>query len=142
MAHARDGTAIVVKVLLDMNLSPGWVQVLEQAGIASVHWSQVGDPRAADATLMAWARANRYVVFTHDLDFGTLLAATHAEGPSVLQVRTDNTAPAVIGADVVRVLHLRREAFERGALVTIDKVRARVRILPIGKKSDTEDEPA
>lgn len=82
------------------------------------------------------------MVFTHDLDFGTPLAATHAEGPSVLQVRTDNTAPSAIGADVVRVLHLRREAFERGALVTIDKVRARVRILPIGKKSDTEDEPS
>lgn len=60
----------------------------------------------------------------------------------MLQVRTDNTAPSAIGADVVWVLHLRREAFERGALVTIDKVRARVRILPIGKKSDTEDEPA
>lgn len=80
MAHARDGTAVAVKVLLDMNLSPGWVQVLEQAGIASVHWSQVGDPRAADATLMAWARANGYVVFTHDLDFGTLLGSKCVAG--------------------------------------------------------------
>jgi hypothetical protein len=32
---------------------------------------------------MAWARANGHVVFTHDLDFGTTLALTHAADPSV-----------------------------------------------------------
>ena len=37
---------------------------------------------------MAWARENGYVVFTHDLDFGTLLALTRDAGPSVIQVRT------------------------------------------------------
>jgi hypothetical protein len=31
---------------------------------------------------MAWARENRYVVFTHDLDFGTLLAVTRESGDS------------------------------------------------------------
>jgi predicted nuclease of predicted toxin-antitoxin system len=35
---------------------------------------------------MEWARANRYIVFTHDLDFGSLLAATGAETPSVIQI--------------------------------------------------------
>lgn len=31
-----------------------------------------------------------YVVFTHDLDFGDILAATNADDPSVIQVRTQN----------------------------------------------------
>ena len=31
---------------------------------------------------MDWALTNGYAVFTHDLDFGTLLALTHATGPS------------------------------------------------------------
>ena len=48
----------------------------------------VGHPRANDATIMAWASAHGHVVFTHDLDFGTALALTHADGPSVIQVRT------------------------------------------------------
>jgi predicted nuclease of predicted toxin-antitoxin system len=92
---------------------------------------QVGDPRASDAQLMTWARTRGYVVFTHDMDFGALLAATRARGPSVLQVRVNDTMPSSAGADVVRVLHFRREALERGALVTIDKAHSRVRVLPI-----------
>jgi predicted nuclease of predicted toxin-antitoxin system len=129
-----------VKILLDMNLSPEWVPFLTSAGFDSVHWSAVGDPRASDSELMAWARAHGCLVFTHDMDFGALLAATRAKGPSVLQVRVKNTMPSAIGADVVRVLHLRRDAIERGALVTIDKANARVRVLPIG--SGGEDDPA
>lgn len=72
------------------------------------------------------------MVFTHDMDFGALLAATRATGPSVLQVRVKDTMPSSVGADVLRVLHFRREALEQGALVTIDKIHSRVRVLPIG----------
>jgi len=36
---------------------------------------------------MAWALANGHVVFSHDLDFGAMLELTHANGPSVVQVR-------------------------------------------------------
>ena len=130
-----------MKILLDMNLSPEWVSFLEQAGFACVHWSTVGDPRAPDWELLAWARERGYVLFTHDLDFGALLAATRDRGPSVIQVRVKDTLPSAVGPDVVRVLHLRRDVLEQGALVTIDKAQARVRVLPIGAGGDPEDEP-
>jgi len=39
---------------------------------------------------MDWAKDNGYVVFTHDLDFSALLAATQAECSSVIQVRTQD----------------------------------------------------
>jgi predicted nuclease of predicted toxin-antitoxin system len=131
-----------VKILIDMNLSPAWVPFLTQAGFECVHWSSVGNPRAPDAELMCWARAHDHVVFTHDMDFGALLAATRASGPSVLQARVKNTLPSSLGPDVVRVLHFRREALEHGALVTIDKINSRVRVLPIGTDRDPDDEPA
>jgi predicted nuclease of predicted toxin-antitoxin system len=124
-----------------MNLSPEWVPFLRQAGFECVHWSVVGDARATDAELMAWARTNDHVVFTHDMDFGALLASARATGPSVLQARVKDTMPSSLGADVVRVLHFRREALEQGALVTIDKLNSRVRVLPIGSGSKP-DEPA
>jgi len=60
-----------VKVLIDMNLSPLWVEQLSRAGFEAVHWSNVGDPRTPDRTLMQWAREHGYVVLTHDLDFGS-----------------------------------------------------------------------
>jgi predicted nuclease of predicted toxin-antitoxin system len=123
-------------VLLDMNLSPSWVTFLEQAGFQAVHWSDVGDPRASDEEVMEWARARKCVLFTHDMDFGALLAATRARGPSVLQVRVKDTMPQAIGRDVVRVLRMRRDALERGALVTVDAAHSRVSVLPIRGEED------
>jgi len=33
-----------MKLLLDMNLSPRWIQTLEDQGWEAVHWTSVGDP--------------------------------------------------------------------------------------------------
>lgn len=120
-----------MKVLLDMNLSPSWVGFLQQEGFEAAHWSTIGDIRAPDSTIMSWARENGFIVFTHDLDFSALLAATQATGPSVVQLRTQDLLPEAIGRDVVRVLRLRATDLERGAIISIDKLASRVRVLPI-----------
>ena len=120
-----------MRLLVDMNLSPEWVGVLQSAGWEAVHWSTVGNPRAEDGEIMAWARAQEHVVFTHDLDFGTLLALTRAGSPSVLQVRTQDVTPAAIGALVVSALRQFEGTLEKGALIVLDEARARARILPL-----------
>jgi len=120
-----------VKILVDMNLSPSWVSTLEQNGFPAVHWSAVGDGRAPDPLVLGWARDNSYIVFTNDLDFGTILAITRAAGPSVIQVRTQDVTPDHLGDIVVVALREHREILERGALITIDESRLRVRILPL-----------
>ena len=70
------------------------------------------------------------MVFTHDLDFGTLLALTKAEGPSVIQVRTQDVTPQASGSLAVNTLRRFEAELERGALIVIDEARARVRVLP------------
>lgn len=82
-------------LVLDMNLSPDLCAPLSAAGheavhwsTLAVHWSTLGAPTASDESIMAYARDHGLVVVTHDLDFGAILAATHAHGPSVVQVRT------------------------------------------------------
>ena len=119
------------KLLLDMNLSPEWVPLLQAQGWDAVHWSTVGDPRAADRELMDWAVANEYVVFTHDLDFGTMLALSHEAGPSVVQVRAENVLPDHLGTAVLAVLGQHEADLSSGALVVVDEGRSRVRVLPI-----------
>ena len=119
-----------MKVLIDMNLSPDWVNILARYGIEGRHWLTVGDPRAPDHEIMRWANENGYVVFTHDLDFGAILAATQARGPSVLQIRSRNILPAHSEKIVVDVLLQYAEVFEGGALITINEVGPRVRVLP------------
>jgi predicted nuclease of predicted toxin-antitoxin system len=119
-----------MKLLIDMNLSSDWVDYFARNGWEAVHWSAIGDPRAPDIDLMQWAVANEHVVFTHDLDFGTLLALTQAQAPSVIQVRTQDIMPQTLGANVIRVLRDYQQVLEDGALITIDETRSRVRILP------------
>ncbi len=120
-----------IQILIDMNLSPDWVPVLVRHGWAAVHWSTVGDPRATDRTIMDWAVANGYIVFTHDLDFGTTLALTHATGPSVLQVRGQDVLPDRMEGVVVAALRQHEIDLAAGALVVVELSKLRVRILPI-----------
>ena len=123
-----------MKLLLDMNLSPTWVRFLEENGFEAVHWSTTGEPSATDAVIMAWARDRGFVVVTHDLDFSALLASTEALGPSVIQVRTQDVLPDAVGSDVVRVLREHRAALDEGAIVSIDELASRVRVLPIRRR--------
>jgi predicted nuclease of predicted toxin-antitoxin system len=74
-----------MKLLVDMNLSPKWCSVLQAEGWDAVHWSDVGTASATDRAVMQWALRDERVVLTHDLDFGAILAATQATGPSVVQ---------------------------------------------------------
>ena len=120
-----------LKLLIDMNLSPAWVQVLRKHGWQAMHWSTVGDPGASDEEIMDWAVAHQYVVFTHDLDFGTMLALSHQVGPSVLQVRTQDTLPDYLEGSVIAALTQHEGDLSDGALVVVDEGRSRVRVLPI-----------
>jgi predicted nuclease of predicted toxin-antitoxin system len=120
-----------MKVVLDMNLTPDWIPLLAQAGHTAVHWSSVGSPRAKDSEILAWAREREQVVFTHDLDFGAILAATDADSPSVVQVRTQDPTPEHCGEIILNTLDRHATALAEGALISVDENRARVHILPI-----------
>ncbi len=120
-----------MKILVDMNLSPSWVERLAAAGFEAVHWSEIGDPRAADSDLLAWAKSKGYLVFTHDLDFGSILAATSAAGPSVVQVRAQDVTPAYLASTVIAALRQFRTQLDAGVLLSIDESSSRVHILPL-----------
>ncbi|HEX8069503.1 MAG TPA: DUF5615 family PIN-like protein [Pyrinomonadaceae bacterium] len=120
-----------MKFLVDMNLSPLWCDALKRNGWEAVHWSEVGNPRASDREIMAWAQAHDCVVFTHDLDFGAMLAATQAAGPSVIQIRAQDVSVTHLEAMMVATLRRFQAELEAGALIVLDEARARVRILPL-----------
>ena len=123
-----------MKLLVDMNLSPRWVGVLTASGVEAVHWSTVGAKNAPDAEIMAYAVVNDFVVMTHDLDFSAILAATHGEKPSVVQLRADDVSADVIGRQVLIALRQMEAELQEGALITIDSNRTRLRVLPLQRK--------
>jgi predicted nuclease of predicted toxin-antitoxin system len=123
-----------MKILIDMNLSPAWGAVLASGGHDAIHWSSVGSSAAADTEIMSWATARGYAVFTHDLDFGTILAATGARAPSVIQIRSQDPTPNLCADLILGVLRQYAAELANGALVSVDEERARVRVLPMRRK--------
>jgi predicted nuclease of predicted toxin-antitoxin system len=120
-----------MKILVDMNLSPGWADFLTGNGIDAVHWSSVGSPDAPDSEIMSYAKEYDCVVLTNDLDFGFILAITRGKKPSVIQTRTGVLGPDKIGGIVIDAIHLFYVEIELGALVTIGPQQARVSLLPL-----------
>ena len=123
-----------MKVLLDMNLSPRWAAERQSRGFESIHWSRIGAKSAPDEEVLGWCAANGYVLFTHDLDFGAILAASGESNPSVLQLRTENVLSAAMLQRVSDALRQVEKELAQGALVTIEPDRHRVRLLPLKRK--------
>jgi predicted nuclease of predicted toxin-antitoxin system len=121
-----------MKVLIDMNLSPEWVSEFKlHHNIDAVHWSTVGAFDAPDSMLIDWAIKNDHIIFTHDLDFGTALALTKADRPSVIQVRTQNVTIPHLSKLIFPVIKQHAGILENGGLLTVDEDKQRVRILPL-----------
>ncbi len=122
-----------MKLLIDMNLSPDWEAYLLQHGHDAIHWSRVGNSNDPDSEILSKAKSEGWTLMTHDLDFGAILAATDWNSPSVLQVRTQDVSPDVLGPTVLQAITQFADAIAAGALVSIDENAARVRVLPIGR---------
>jgi predicted nuclease of predicted toxin-antitoxin system len=118
-----------VKIMIDMNLGASWERPLRAAGHAVTHWSEVGDANAPDTSIMAWAKAAGHVVLTADLDFGGHLVRSRDDGPSVVQLRTAVTVADAHGDRVLQALRAHEGPLAKGALVTINEDRVRVRLL-------------
>lgn len=120
-----------MRLLIDMNLSPRWVDALAAAGISAVHWMDIGSPHAPDRQIMDYAAANTMIVLTHDLDFSGILAATRGMRPSVVQIRSDEITPEAMASILVTALLQVADDLAAGALLTIDPKRSRLRLLPL-----------
>lgn len=120
-----------MRILVDICLSPDWVQHLSRGGHTATHWSSIGAHDAKDREILEWAATAQHVVLTNDLDFGAILAVTGGTGPSVLQLRTDDLLADRASARVLAALHRFETELGAGALVSIDERRDRVAVLPL-----------
>jgi predicted nuclease of predicted toxin-antitoxin system len=118
-------------ILIDMNLSPEWASLFKAEGFQAFHWSELGSGNAPDTELFDWARTQGATLFTHDLDFGAMLALTGMESPSVFQIRTYDVTPRVLGTRALGLLRLFEKELNDGALIVVDEFHERVRLLPL-----------
>jgi predicted nuclease of predicted toxin-antitoxin system len=81
---------------------------------------------------MAYAKEHGFVVLTNDLDFGSILAATGGNAPSVVQLRTDDCRVGSIADLVILSIKQAEDQLAKGALVTVETTKLRITCLPIG----------
>jgi predicted nuclease of predicted toxin-antitoxin system len=102
--------------LVDVNLTPRWVEFFQERGVEAVHWSALGPLTAPDERLLETAAEGGYVLLTHDQDMGTLLALGKGRRPSVILLRTGDLRPQAVGPRLLAVLKSLEEDFRAGAL--------------------------
>jgi predicted nuclease of predicted toxin-antitoxin system len=121
-----------MRFLVDMNLTPRWVQFLRKAKREAVHWSSVGSNSAKDSEICNYAREHAYVLLTNDMDFPQILAHTRQCAPSVLLFRGEPLVPEVRGSALLGALRDCEADLNQGAIVTLDSSdEPRARALPL-----------
>ena len=128
-----------MRIIVDVNLAVRWANMLSGKGIKAVHWTTIGAANAPDIEIMSYARKNGYSVFTNDLDFSAILVSTRASGPSVIQIRAEDTRPEAHLDRVADVFVKFSSAIEQGAVITIDPNKTRLHILPFAFPEKNED---
>ena len=123
-----------MKIVVDMNMSPMWPELLQANGYDAIHWREVGASDAGDEDIMAWAKRNGAVIFTTDLDFSQMLYASGDARPSVVQFRPGRQNPSTQTRQLLLALSEGADDLNRGALLTIDLGRHRLRLLPLVKR--------
>ncbi len=120
-----------VTLLIDVNLSPDWVPALNALGTYAVQWSTIGPGNTMDSTILEFAVSAGFVILTRDLDFGDILAATHAAEPSVIQLLLPDTRSSESALLVASAIAAHRTMLSAGALLTIHQNRTRISPLPL-----------
>jgi predicted nuclease of predicted toxin-antitoxin system len=120
-----------MKLLLDQGLPRSAVSLLREVGIDAVHVEEIGCSTADDAAILQKGREEGRIVVTLDADFLALLALSGATAPSVIRIRLEGLYGRK-AADLIRtVLADCSEELAKGAVVTVQPGRMRIRHLPL-----------
>lgn len=121
-----------MRFLVDNNLSPKVAARLTEAGHDASHVRDYGLSAAPDEIVLTTAASEGRILISADTDFGALLAASGATGPSVLLVRRISERRAdEMAAIIMANLEQVADDLDRGAIVVLGEDWVRVRSLPI-----------
>jgi len=120
-----------VKLVVDMNFGTDWVAALSDHGADSIHWTEVGHPRAPDEEVVEWARENRCAVVTQDKGVARRVVVAGATAPSVIQIRNAQAMESGLPARVAAVAKEHATDLERGSILVLNCRTGRVRVRPL-----------
>ncbi len=123
-----------MKFLADMGVAWRIVEWLRQQGHDAVHLRELNLIRLPDDEIFTKAESEERIILTFDLDFGEIVAASRGKIPSVITFRLHNTRTPHVIARLEKVLNDSADALHKGAIITVEESRHRIRSLPITLK--------
>jgi len=105
-------------------------------GHDAVHLSEQKLQRLSDGEIFRKAVAEGRCVATFDLDFGEIAALSGATKGSVIVFRLGNPSLDRVLGRLAVVLAESADAIDRGAVISVEESRHRVRYLPVGTDTD------
>jgi predicted nuclease of predicted toxin-antitoxin system len=120
-----------MKLVIDQGLPRSAAEILRVSGHDVVHVGDIGMARAMDDEILAFAAERDAIVVTLDADFHSSLAHSGAGRPSVVRLRVQHKSAPELCAILVNVLAVCGVELQKGAVVTADDRRARMRLLPL-----------
>lgn len=133
-----------MRLLLDANLSWRVAELLRGEGFEAVHVRERAMQHAEDARIRDLAVAERRILVSEDTDFAALLAYSGRDRPSLVLLRSgDPLTPDEQARRLVDTLPGVEADLASGAIVVIERMRLRVRHLPISGEEPIggEDDP-
>ena len=122
-----------MRFLLDENIPPSLAILLKKQGHEARHVVEIGYTSTPDFKISAFAATSGEIILTHDTDFGTILALSGADKPSVILFRLQATNNLTYINILQQHLPTFADNLLEGALVVIDEEKIRIRMLPIKK---------
>jgi len=107
------------------------VEWLREEGQDIIHLSEEGLKSLPDEEVFEKAASEKRVILTFDLDFGEIIALSGGNLVSVILFRLRNTRSPYLLTRLKHVLVESSEVLEKGAVITVEETRHRVRKLPM-----------
>ncbi|NCJ05122.1 hypothetical protein GS597_01030 [Synechococcales cyanobacterium C] len=120
-----------MKLLLDQGLPVSAANLLSDAGVDTIHVSEIGMSKTEDANILQRGRDERRIVATLDADFHSLLALEAAITPSVIRIRIERLRAQALTDLLLAVIAECKEDLEKGSAITVEPSRIRIRHLPL-----------
>jgi predicted nuclease of predicted toxin-antitoxin system len=120
-----------LKLLADLHISPKTVQALRKSGYTISRVTDHLPSTSTDRQIIELAERLQPSIVTQDLDFSRLIAKSGKTFPSILSLRLGNVSHQHVTDILMRLLPAIEKDLEEGAVVSVDEVGMRIRMLPI-----------
>ena len=120
-----------MQFLADMGISSKTVAFLKKKGFNTLHLREEGLQSISDDAIVDKARREKRIILSCDLDFGTIMASSGDDFPSVIIFRLSDFRPDSINRHLEKILAESSKILQKGAVLSVSDDTYRIRSLPI-----------